>query len=399
MIFKAVVLLFSVVLVCGCDNQNESNDQPASVDVGTSIPKALRMISRDSLVAKVAINGLEAISYYGRDNPTGAWQIPVDLIADKNNKVSIKWFSDGLLLLEEKGEIFADSANPVVPTDFDFVTNGDTRFDLDGDCTSNLDELINGSDPFVADSFFPNACNKENGDPEIDPEMLTIPAVTQPYASFEDTDFTRPIRLYSQPLKIRYLDQNKSSKYKIYMVSKRVDELSTSLFFSLEYRPDQGRFLRLQTNRAVSYTASNMAGTECGFNNGVVDCSTPYAWRELHWYVLQLEEVARNTWEASIVDRQTEQAISAGSVVLQENLEWDRVLLGMDYQKPITNRECLLGVAPTLIEFPLGSVNESNRLVRSFLFSPPCMRNGVDFNLHRRNIEGEPVYQLRMGRQ
>jgi len=161
-------------------------------DFAASTPTSLRMIQEADLIAEVSINNGTPIRYSGRDlPPSGQWRIDVNFIANEFNSVSIKWIElwqqQEVLLMEERGEVFANVSTPDLTADLNFITAGAARFDLDCDGISNLNERYGGTDPIAASTDVTNGCDRYEiveGGEQLPSPARSETSIFKPYDTF-----------------------------------------------------------------------------------------------------------------------------------------------------------------------------------------------------------------------
>jgi len=289
---RNIFLLAPSILLIGCDAIHQI-DSTQPVPVETSPPTLLRIIPPQNLVARVTINNGEETVFSVRNFPDGRWQIPVSLIPFENNQVSIKWFELELLLLEERGEVYANPNEPIIKTDFDFITSGRDAFDVDCDGISNLDERFSGTDPFIAEEGLQNGCvPKFPENPEI--VLGATPFVNKYYQPFFTYGIGEPIRSISQDVQARTVPPDSFSASSVHLYTLPDAEQRTDIGLGLAISPDVGRYVQLTISNGSASEITTTEGVECSdFGAKTRVCTKPYDWRELRWYTLELREISR----------------------------------------------------------------------------------------------------------
>ncbi|MBX2885839.1 MAG: peptidoglycan-binding protein [Granulosicoccus sp.] len=157
--FMRLFILLAPGMLIAC---SESSVQTQSHTIGKlefASPAKFRQMPRfdpDQLIAKVSINGAEAVTFFSNDQSNSElWAVPVNVNLDESNTIEISWIEiidDRELLLSEQMDVFyASSQTLSAEISAEHISSGDPRFDVDSDSESNLDERLAGTDPFEAD--------------------------------------------------------------------------------------------------------------------------------------------------------------------------------------------------------------------------------------------------------
>ena len=188
-----LAIVYSAIVLSACSPEaNTTLNYLANspLKYPTNTPSKLRTISNEALSVDVQIDNTGPI-YKGEKDENGNWTVDLIISRDTTHSFVAKWFamvrSQRLLVLEQRGNFYADSTNTrAEPTQMQSISSGEAQFDFDCDDISNLAELMNPEDdplslPGCGSSATPDTTNTTNttGTPPQNTISTNIPDVMQ----------------------------------------------------------------------------------------------------------------------------------------------------------------------------------------------------------------------------
>jgi len=396
-IFYSCCLLFAVA--CNSENSGNQSVSPSTSAVTTFTPEALRAIQNDKLTAIVAIDDKPKKTYLGSKFTDGNWIIDIEVQAGNSYSIVIEWFTLGVLLMEEKGEFFVDGSSDTITTQLDFKTKevGTSRFDADCDGVSNLVEVQTGSDPTLAETGDNTACEATEARPPNNLEEETEPEITQIFAISPDSDTGSSDRVtrFNQSIQVRSLNSNLLSTSGVTLNTHGGADRQT-VFIELQFDPEAGKSVRIGGSGGVIAAAGNNTDTSC--SDAESSCLTRFDWQELHWYQLLFEQTTDTSWEASIIDTESQQATVLGTLQTRKARIWIQAKVRQRYLTRFTAASCTTGISPSTIHFTGGIANDD------FTLGAPvdqiidkCVIWGGGSNTGKKTVQGQTIYTLTLG--
>lgn len=397
-------VFFLVLLLAGCDSQTGPH-QFADGVFTASPPANLRALTTSELSAAITI-GATTQSYSASDFADGQWQIDLNIEADRTYDLLILWYADDHLIMEESGSFFADSSNPVITPDLDFVTFGDDRFDNDCDGVSNLEEIRLGLNPGTAST---TPCN----DPAVieNPGAQLLPWLAHNFLTYDFSNITDRVVSIEQDLRLRQSTTNQSVYFGLVVHSQgdimQADgsQATARATIQLVYDPSGESKANFFVNQAVSAIPPSVEGATC---TGQVSqpgyfCSVPLNVSTKRWYTARLVESAPFQWQAWIDDTATGESFHIGTMETPSQTRWVMNAADVGYDGSVSAQSCADGLNKVTMRFRNTLINGSSNILISNAVPGPCVQLGAQSGLQgwsvgSRGIDGDNLYSLSIGR-
>jgi len=330
------------------------------------MPEALRSVDPDSLRASVRINAQTERTYTSNDFPSGIWRLEVNLVANQNNEVTVQWYTNDALLLEETGVFFWDGVEAIVRPRLNFITSGDARFDSDCDGVTNLAEIYLERDPLVSESGSTTACDPVSLPVNVDLNGSSAVSVIVTAKSFEDEEITEPVTQYQLPINVREIRSDVHTVTRAYLTTARDDNnLRTLTEVSMRNDPEIGR--------TVSFSTMEVVGSPV--------------------------EGAADQWQGRIIDVETGETFPIGVITIEPVLPWRNGGTVLAFRAPDQHIECINGLPSSTIHFGQPVVNGMYSLTRDRRFTnSDCLRLGGGFNESLKMVDDQELISLTVGR-
>ena len=353
------------------------------------------------LTAVVTIDG-NTTSYFGRNYPDNNWIIYIDIELGKEYPISITWMALGVVVMVQDGELIAnsysDTASPILAS-----LSAGANFDYDCDLTSNLSEVLAGSDPgepggpeCVVESEPSNIVNPS--DIKIPPtdDELTVPVVEQLFHPFADAGLAQRVTRFSQPVKVQLTNPDRRSAYRLSLWNRATN---TKVSIDLLNDPRSGRFARFNKNTNDQITLQPTEGVDA--NCSATHCSIAFDWREQHWYELVFEEDESDSTRlhASILDPESQFKIPLGTLIIPSNTIWIEPTIVVLYQEQVIATVCAAGLPPITLHYRGGTANHLSTMeapIHTLLTKCVTWGSGASTS----EISGEPggdIFTLTLG--
>jgi len=318
-----------------------------------AVPRVLRAIPTSQLTAEVLLNGLTTI-YNGRDYPDGNWTISLPVPIGEEHIILIKWRASGTLVMEQYGSFVAEITDPPIVLDLNPVSRGAARFDVDCDGTTNLDEILAGSDPAIATDPAQDGCNTNPMVPENPDELVPL-FLNQTTERFDDPVLGTPrVTRFSQPIRVQNINADTSSVYGVRLFTNGGSKISEIELF---YDPTiNRRQVRMSDPTAISLNPAGLG--ECDSEDK--RCIIEFDWKEQHWYELVVEEdvsAAGTIWKSLVVDTETGVETLVATAETEPEVVWVEALYGQANKRSYAASLCVNGISATTAHYQGGIVN------------------------------------------
>jgi len=374
--YNAIRLLaaaIALMLGAGCGHENQNNTVIDPKGIISFTPELHRLIPADRLRVLVSVNASPSVEYLGSNFTDGVWNISVDLVENQDNALSLTWFDNELLLMEESGTVFADPDSPAITPDFEFLTAGYPRFDADCDGVSKSTK----------------------------PDDSVIATVSKFYRSFVAANYAPRITEVKQAVRIRQTNPGVRSNYIFTLRATEEDSSVRYMQIHLRNDLDDKRFLWVTSSSSAFTLDSDTEGAACvEQTNGRSFCSVPFDWNADQWYEMRLTEIGINQWQAELHDTQTNITMPIATIDFgsTSSLVWRRAYVTLQYPIPTTIDQCQQGLQPIGMEFMPAVFNSEIDFVMQAVAQTACLLNGGGFEDSHRMIGEDSLYTLTLGR-
>ncbi len=411
MFYRWAVLVFMLIAITGCNSGNKENasgsaDAAADSAVEPENVPSIILVQLSSfepadLFAEVTINNAESARYSGSDFPDGQWRIPARLNANQNNRITIKWFFRQQLLMEEFGDIFANTANAMLTPQLNYVNAGHPRFDDNCDGVSNLAEHYAGIASMNTSTVSPADCQiyTDNNTEPFAPDGSSLAGLLKYYDLAGDNSVTEQVFRVSQRMQISNVVADLKSDYGFAFMGKDDSGQSPEMSLVFRYHPTDGNTIVFGHNKAIEYQPAPDIAADCGSLTifGGFTCSVPFDWQTQRWYEVYFDRLSPTTWEASIVDLETLTRTELGEMVGNEWLSLQSANMGMKYTDFIDHANCIEGLPPVSMRYYGAQVNNAITLTPNTFGATACLMQGGGVNDSTRQIGFDQLHTLTVG--
>jgi len=415
-IISAILVLTSCLVACDSNNTShtfEIQSFDTKQLLTTSTPYLMRSIPVETLSLSITIDETET-SYQGVDTIDGKWLIDVELIPDQTYDLLVRWYTSGHLLLEEFGEITTPTVGGPLTPILDYRSAGRPEFDVDCDSISNLEEIVNQSDFNPSSTAQGETTCDNTTHPTIKDiaERLTDSeqaSISQSHNTLVTDVNEKRLTSYDHSILINRSNSLTDISITTYLYGENDDPENGPLldnFATIAFRQKPGlpKYMEFSLAPATDTLNSGIENQVCTSFSAPVffetsagwSCTVIFDWKEDRWYSIRLEETTPNTWNARIIDQESQVTQSIATFVTPENLMWLGASVDLSDNTPHRRAECLAGLPTLSITFKRPKVNN---LPRGTYHARPsnCLYGGGGWSAGLRTVDGELEYKMSIG--
>jgi len=181
---------------------------------------------------------------------------------------------------------------------------------------------------------------------------------------------------------------------------------NTVIELALGHSSSGRRSVGIQTNngRDAKPSAENEGYCDIEPTSNDRGCFINFEWENDRWYTLQLQEVSVTanagaaTWQASIVDNETNESTLVGTIDIVTTTSWSHAEFLLGHANRVPHNQCVNGLPLSSVLFTGGQVNATEPLdwQDAEVFSD-CMLLGAGHSGSARRINDELLYSLQLG--
>lgn len=388
----ASMLLILTLIAC-----EASHNPPASATKFTTLtPPVLRSIDISNLSARVTIGNITN-TYFAADFPDDRWLIEFDFQPNQTYDIAIEWFADNYLVLEETGQFYTNPDELTIKPELDFISAGYDRFDEDCDGSSNIEELIHGSDLNAGPEQAESACTDVADDSDLKEEQTAW--IIKQLQPLESDDFMERVTTYEQAMLVSIINPDQSAAYGVTLRTRATDnEKSVTTRIDLINHLENGRQLRFRVDSAPDPDTFIAANPSCRKYLEGYTCIIDYEWDEQIWYSVKLEQISETNWQGSVHPVATGIQQTIATIETDPNISWHRPQINVSTINTVTAAQCKLGLQPLGVRYARGVANSTYTVGSIHTVHSPCIRAGAGWSEGVRTIDDQRVHYLTLGR-